>query len=231
MDIDNIQKRTVLKACSAATIGVIGGGGLFSGVVAGSSEVEITDSSWADYEPWQKDQRRVCGDSGCLEPSSSIYIQNPGTVGFDLCTDTSAGEICASMGDTLTANTYECANGSELQTVPVTITEFEDGSASWTQEIWIGLDTSGCIWVGVNDGAGNTACQKVSCDSFGTDAVIYDERQVLDEVVDDAVPLILENDGDFATGSETDLATSAIIGGAAFLAVSQYAAEDGSGVP
>lgn len=197
MGSDPSNRREILKRIGAATTTATLGGLAIPGRTTATSTATIADGPWNDYEPWQIDRLDTCNQYGCISPNTTINIPNPGSFGFAICVDTDFGEVCISQDENLTHDYYNCA-GRELWSAGVTITKYEYGSIVWTQSAWLGVDNSGCWWIGLDSGAGETACQQLGCPSgYSSDDTIWDLRYFLDTVATDTVDFIQEHGDDF----------------------------------
>jgi len=211
------SRRKILRKIGVATSTATLGSLSITSRTAASTTATIADGPWNDYEPWQEDRLDTCTEDGCISPSSTVYVPNPGSFGFSLCVETDIGQVCISQEGTLTQNYYSCA-GRELWTASVDITKFEYGEIVWSQSGWLGIDISGCWWIGLDSGAGETVCRQFGCPSgYSTDDTVWDLRYFLDTVAQDTIDFVQEQtDGNPSTYVEI-VATGAGVAGAAVL--------------
>jgi hypothetical protein len=217
--VEKPNRRGVLKRFGITATGLTAAGSMFSSSAKAAST--ISDSSWADYEPWQEDRVITCGSGGCLSPDSQgVQVPNPKNLGFSICTDAGSGEICSDMGSSLVAESKDCAGGQTIYNAEFTVTKTENGAIEWSQTVWIGVDSFGCGWVGVDSGAGEEACTQVECPTtYSTTPSIYNVRALAEVMGETVFQYVQDNNGGApATGSEEGAALIIGAGGGAYLA-------------
>lgn len=215
MGPDSSNRREVLKRIGVATTTATLGGLGITGRSTAATTATIADGPWNDYEPWQKDRLDTCNQSGCISPGSTVYVPNPHVFGFDLCVETSAGELCVSMSNQLTSSYYDCA-GRELWTESADITKYEYGYIEWSQSVWLGLDSNDCVWIGLQSGA--EACRKLGCKAYDPDHTIWDIRYFLDDIAPEIIDFIQDQtNGHPQAGTDTRLILGLLVVGGLLL--------------
>lgn len=179
------SRRKLLKivgTTSAAVAGVSGTAAASTDIPAGTDGT-IEDSNWSEFETYHKDQTYT----DTIEPDriaapGELSIPNPTSYGFDICAQLPSGDsLCITSFNEGVEQYYDCA-GRNLVTFGQDIVKENvnldngDVTVEWSVDVWIGVDSNGCLWSGTSAG-GQEQCSKVTCtDWFDDTKTIADQK-------------------------------------------------------
>jgi len=227
----NRRKLLKIVGTTSAAIAGVSGTAVASTDIPADTGGTIEDSNWSEFETYHKDQTYTDTDSDTVEPDriappGELSIPNPTSYGFDICAQLPSGDsLCITSFNEGVEQYYDCA-GRNLVTFGQDIVKENvnldngDVTVEWSVDVWIGVDSNGCLWCGTSAG-GQEQCSKVTCtDWFDDTKTIADQKSEWSDagsgLVDEIAAL---KQTEVSSGSATATALGVGTVGAAYLAL------------
>jgi hypothetical protein len=196
--------------------------------IPASTSGYINSSDWDTFEAYHKQQEYDGTNTNSINPDGiaipdNFAIPNPTSIPFDVCAQLPDGEqLCISTFEPGATEFHDCA-GRELFTVGQDIVKESisvDGefTVEWSVEVWIGIDSDGCVWLGMSSG-GQEECSMQYCPVTPTTTVAdqkEDTNQMATEIADE---LIAHGGTAMVAGSAAAVAAGAIAAGSGRIAL------------